>query len=90
MEEAGGEQAQADKQTHTARRKRTQLSEEFIAGYEENVLAGFDGAQFVADLQPAQVVALLCVEREPTACHRSLLAAYLHKTLGVPIRHLTP
>ncbi len=89
-DELRGEQAQADKQTHTARRKRTQLSEEFIAGYEENVLAGFDGAQFVADLQPAQVVALLCVEREPTACHRSLLAAYLHKTLGVPIRHLTP
>ena len=88
--ELRGEQAQVDKQTHTARRKRTQLSEQFVQGYEESVLAGFDPAQFVADLAPAHVVALLCVEREPTACHRSLLAAYLHKTLHVPVHHLTP
>lgn len=89
-DELRGEQAQADKQTHTARRKRTELSEQFVAGYEESVLAGFDPAQFIADLAPAHVVALLCVEREPTACHRSLLAGYLHKTLGVPVHHLTP
>ena len=89
-DELRGEQAQVDKQTHTARRKRTQLSEQFVKGYEESVLAGFDPAQFVADLAPAHVVALLCVEREPTACHRSLLAAYLHKTLHVPVHHLTP
>ena len=89
-DELRGEQAQADKETHTARRKRTQLSAQFIKGYEESVLADFDAAQFVADLQPAHVVALLCVEREPTACHRSLLADHLHKTLGVPVHHLTP
>lgn len=89
-DELRGEQAQVDKQTHTARRKRTQLGEQFVKGYEETVLAGFDSARFVADLQPAHVVALLCVEREPTACHRSLLAGYLHKTLHVPIQDLTP
>ena len=89
-DELRGEQAQADKQTHTARRKRTQLSDQFVQGYAESVLADFDPAQFVADLAPAQVVALLCVERAPTACHRSLLASYLHKTLGVPVHHLTP
>ena len=84
-------QAEVDKQTHTARRKRTLLSEEFVEGYQDTVLANFDPAQFIADLGPAaQVVALLCVEREPAACHRSLLADYLHKTLGVAVRHITP
>jgi uncharacterized protein (DUF488 family) len=89
-DELRGEQADVDKQTHTARRKRTQLSEQFVQGYEKSVLAGFDPAQFVADLKPAHVVALLCVERDPAACHRSLLAGCLHRTLGVPVRHLTP
>ncbi len=85
------QQAKVDEQTHTARRQRKLLSDQFVAGYRDTVLAGFDGARFVADLGPtAHVVALLCVEREPAACHRSLLADYLHTTLGVAVRHLTP
>jgi uncharacterized protein (DUF488 family) len=85
------QQAQADRAAHTARRQRTHLSQQFIAGYQESVLANFDAATFVASLSPtAQVVALLCVERTPASCHRSLLAEHLHATLGVPVRHLTP
>jgi uncharacterized protein (DUF488 family) len=85
------QQAKVDKQTHTARRQRTLLSEQFAKGYQASVLANFDPAQFVADLGPAaHVVALLCVEREPAACHRSLLADHLHRTLGVAVRHIIP
>jgi uncharacterized protein (DUF488 family) len=85
------QQAQADHAAHTARRQRTLLSPAFIAGYQESVLVNFDAAAFVADLGPAaRVVALLCVEREPTACHRSLLAEHLHTVLRAPVRHLTP
>jgi uncharacterized protein (DUF488 family) len=85
------QQAKVDEQTHTARRQRKLLSDQFVTGYRDTVLAGFDGPRFVADLAPtAHVVALLCVEREPAACHRSLLADYLHTTLGVAVRHLTP
>jgi hypothetical protein len=85
------QQAQADHAARTARRQRTVLSQPFIAGYEESVLATFDAATFAAALGPAaHVVALLCVEREPAACHRSLLAAHLHAVLGAPVRHLTP
>jgi uncharacterized protein (DUF488 family) len=90
-DELRAQQATVDKQTHTARRQRMLLSEQFVKGYRENVLAGFDPATFVAELGPtAHIVALLCVEREPAACHRSLLAEYLHATLGVAVRHLTP
>ena len=35
-------------------------------------------------------VALLCVEREPAACHRSLLADELCKQLDVNVEHLLP
>jgi uncharacterized protein (DUF488 family) len=84
-------QAKVDKDTHTARRQRTLLSTQFVQGYQDNVLASFDPAAFVDELGPtAHVVALLCVEREPSACHRSLLGDYLHNTLGVAVRHLTP
>jgi len=35
-------------------------------------------------------VALFCVEREPAACHRSLLAERLGKDLGIEVEHIIP
>ena len=85
------QQAAADKQAHTARRKRTALNMQFVQGYEQEVLAHFDAAAFFAALGPeAHTVALLCVERQPEACHRSLLAEHLHKAFGISVRHITP
>lgn len=84
-------QGAADKEEHVARRLRTELSPEFKEGYQEEVLAHFDSREFADSLPPeTRVAALLCVEREPTACHRGLLAARLQKDLAVDIRHLTP
>jgi uncharacterized protein (DUF488 family) len=84
-------QGAADKEEHVARRRRTELSTEFTEGYQHEVLAGFDSRGFVAQLPPeAKVAALLCVERDPSACHRGLLAAHLQKDLAAEIRHLTP
>jgi hypothetical protein len=34
--------------------------------------------------------ALLCVERDPEACHRSLVAAELAHEFGLPVAHLFP
>ncbi len=39
---------------------------------------------------PSTVSALLCVERDPEACHRSLVADRLAAVLGLPVRHLLP
>jgi uncharacterized protein (DUF488 family) len=76
-------QSQADQAAGVAKRKRSALSEVFISAYQEERLAAFDSHDFVERLGPqAQVVALFCVEREPAACHRSLLAARLQQDLG--------
>lgn len=85
------QQAAADKAAGIARRKRTALGPAFVAAYERDVLAGFDPHAFMADLPPgAAVIALMCVEREPAACHRSLLAERLREALGVEVVHLVP
>lgn len=85
------QQAGADKAAGIARRKRTELSPEFIAAYERDVLAGFD-PQSLLDSLPAdaRVVALMCVERHPAACHRSLLAERLRQAIGAEVIHITP
>ncbi len=80
----------ADKLDRIAKRKRTELSELFVAGYREEH-QDFDSRKFLEQLGPGvRVVALFCVERAPTACHRSLLAARLQQDLGVKVVHLTP
>ena len=84
-------QAKADESAHTARRKREELSPQFIEGYKEEVLSRFDSRDFVERLGPeAKRVVLLCVEKTPAACHRSLLAQRLHDDLGVRLTHLVP
>jgi uncharacterized protein (DUF488 family) len=84
-------QAAADKAQGTTKRKRVALGDVFITGYREERLAAFDSQRFVGRLDPdARTVALFCVEREPAACHRSLLAARLQQDLGVEVVHLTP
>ncbi len=85
-------QTEADKTAGIAKRKRAALGEAFIAGYRE-AMAGFDSRQFLASLgTKSRVAALFCVERDPAACHRSLLAERLQQDLGaeVEVAHLTP
>ena len=86
-------QAEADKARGTTKRKRSALGEVFIAGYREERLSAFDSRKFVEQLgTEARTVALFCVEREPAACHRSLLAERLQQDLGAQceVIHLTP
>lgn len=84
-------QAQADKKSKTPRRQRTTLSDAFVDAYRQEVLSDFQPQSLLADLPSgARVVALFCVEGEPAACHRSLLAEKLQHALGLPVRHLVP
>jgi len=84
-------QAAADKQSHVGKRQRVVLSSEFVAGYHEECLNTFSSAEFRSRLSPEpKVLALFCVEREPAACHRSLLAARLEKDWRLPVVHVTP
>jgi uncharacterized protein (DUF488 family) len=86
-------QAEADKAEGTTKRKRSALGEVFIAAYREERLSSFESGKFVEQLgTEARTVALFCVEREPAACHRSLLAERLQQELGAQCKviHLTP
>jgi uncharacterized protein (DUF488 family) len=90
-QEVRGQQHAADLASHTARRQRATLSSVFVEAYMRERLSGFDSQAFAASLgSKAHVVALFCVEREPAACHRSLLAGRLAEDLGVRVRHLLP
>lgn len=82
-------QARADAEHRTARRSRAELTPEFAAAFENEVLTGFDPVAFLADLAQAGPVVLFCVEREPRACHRGLVAARL-AAAGATVTHLTP
>ena len=81
----------ADKESKTAKRKRSALSDRFVEAYRREYLGVFNSEAFVDELGPgANVVALFCVEREPAACHRSLLSERLERDLGVQIKHIVP
>ncbi|HYI24491.1 MAG TPA: DUF488 domain-containing protein [Thermomicrobiales bacterium] len=81
----------ADRAAHIARHDRESLTPEFVAAYEREVLAGFDSRAFVESLpgSPGSIL-LFCVEGNPNACHRSLLAARLAHDLGASIEHIVP
>ena len=44
----------------------------------------------MAELPPEGRAALLCVERDPEACHRSLIADRLATEHGMAVEHLRP
>lgn len=84
-------QQQADQQSKTAKRQRNTLGEAFVQAYRAQILASFDPQAFLDDLPAANVIALFCVEGEPAACHRSLLADRLRwAEEEVEVIHLRP
>jgi len=84
-------QRDADQQDRVAKRKRKSLSPDFIQAYRAEILLDFDPRKFIDSLPgETKTVALFCVEREPTACHRRLLAEKLSEIAGVDVEHLLP
>jgi uncharacterized protein (DUF488 family) len=49
-----------------------------------------DLAPIVAAMPRAGAAALMCVERDPEACHRLLVAQRMAEELGVRVVHLRP
>jgi uncharacterized protein (DUF488 family) len=82
-------QAAADRSAGIALRSRQKLSNEYIAAYRAEHLAGFDARRFIEEVGSRGDFSLFCVEREPAACHRSLVAAAL-RPAGVEVEHLVP
>jgi uncharacterized protein (DUF488 family) len=79
----------ADESMGVAKRDRTRLSPAFESSYVAECLAEFDASGFLNEMGESGPVCLFCVEREPAACHRSLLAQVLADH-GAAVRHLVP
>ena len=71
--------------------ERQGLSKAFIQAYQDECLTSFSTDRFIEGLNsPSQRVVLFCVERDPEACHRSLVAIKISSDLGIPTEHIKP
>ena len=79
-----------DARLGVGKRSRSQLAGEYRARYTREILDGIDLEPIVERMPTDAVAALLCVERDPEACHRSLVADRLAGEHGVAVVHLRP
>jgi uncharacterized protein (DUF488 family) len=82
-------QYREDARLGEGKRSRTALAPEYVRLYAEQILDPADLAPIVRWIGN-KTAALLCVERDPEACHRSLVAARLQRERGFEVRHLRP
>jgi uncharacterized protein (DUF488 family) len=81
-------QYREDDRLKVGKRSRIQLSDEYRRRYVNEVLDRVDLGGVLESLPDNATSALMCVERDAPACHRSLIAARLHARFGVPILNL--
>jgi len=82
-------QYRADAEQGEGKRNRTRLSPEYERLYTEEILEAAD-LDPIAALAREALPVLFCVERDPQACHRSLIAARLEREFGLEAFHLRP
>jgi uncharacterized protein (DUF488 family) len=83
-------QYREDARQGVGKRSRLELAAEYRRRYLEEILDNVDLGELVADLPSDRVTALLCVERDPEACHRSLIAERMADRHHVAVTHLRP
>ena len=81
-------QYREDDRQGVGKRSRTQLAREYRERYVAEILDRADLDAVVAELPTGHAAALMCVEGEPEACHRSLIAERLAAEYGVDVIHL--
>jgi uncharacterized protein (DUF488 family) len=79
-----------DARSGVGKRSRTELAPEYTARYTREILDPVGVEAIVAALPAEGRAALLCVERDPEACHRSLIAARVAGQHDVAVTHLRP
>jgi len=79
-----------DDRQGVGKRSRRVLAPAYADRYTHEILDRADLDPIVAELSPDGPAALLCVERDPEACHRSIVAARLASDYGVAVGHLLP
>jgi uncharacterized protein (DUF488 family) len=79
-----------DDRQGVGRRSRRELAAEYARRYTTEILDSADLTPVVSALSSSGTAALFCVERDPEACHRSLIAQRLADEHRVTIAHLRP
>jgi uncharacterized protein (DUF488 family) len=83
-------QYREDARVGVGKRSRVVLADEYRERYIREILDRADLGSIVASLPATGETALLCVERDPDACHRSIVAERMADEHGVSVTHLTP
>ncbi|MFI6774024.1 DUF488 domain-containing protein [Nocardia sp. NPDC050412] len=83
-------QYREDDRQGVGKRNRITLAPQYAERYTREILDPFDLGALVADLPSDSATALFCVERDPEACHRSLVAERVRTEHGLPVIHLRP
>jgi uncharacterized protein (DUF488 family) len=79
-----------DDRQGVGKRSRKELAPAYRDGYIAEILNRADMSEVVASLPADGAGALFCVERDPEACHRSLVAERLASKYDVQTVHLLP
>jgi uncharacterized protein (DUF488 family) len=79
-----------DDRRGVGKRSRRELAAEYARRYTAEILDRADLMPIVSVLSMGGSAALFCVERDPEACHRSLIAQRLSEQHGVTVEHLRP
>ena len=90
--EARAVQSRVDHENSTGKRDRRELSQAFRSAYQTQVLANISMAELIDTIARAGTKpVLLCVERNATACHRSMVSeAIVRATRDTPELDLEP
>lgn len=79
-----------DERRGVGKRSRRELAPEYAERYRREILGQADLGAVVTRLSDVRTTALLCVERDPEACHRSLVAQELAERYDLAVVHLRP
>ena len=83
-------QYREDDRRGVGKRSRSELAPEYRERYVKEILDRVDLSRVVEEMPADGVSALFCVERDPEACHRSLIADRLAEQFRLAIVHLRP
>jgi uncharacterized protein (DUF488 family) len=78
-------QYREDERRGEGKRSRSVLAPEYVERYTREILDRVDLGPIVAAMPTDGTAALFCVERDPEACHRSLIAERLAGEYGVKL-----
>lgn len=79
-----------DDRQGVGKRSRVELAPAYRERYVREILQEADLHAVVQKLPHEGIATLMCVERDPEACHRSLVAGRLASEYGASIVHLRP